>query len=573
MDQVEEIKQKIDIVDLIGSYIKLKKAGANYKASCPFHQEKDPSFIVNPNRQIYKCFGCQRSGDIYSFIQEMEGVDFPGALKILADRAGVRLKRIDKKHYDNTKKYYEINELAAKFFEYILKKEKLGEKALTYLKDERLLEDKIIDKFRIGYALNAWDNLTKFLRKKGFSQEDIIKAGLAIKGKKNNSIYDRFRGRIMIPILNPADKVVGFTSRILPDLDDGKMGKYINSPETPIFNKSRTLFGKNYANKKIRETGRAIVVEGQFDVISSHQSGFTNTIATSGTALTKDQIGLIARVAEEIIFAFDSDSAGRQATDKGVELALATDLEVKVALIPGKFGDVDDVLRADPKLWEKALKNSREVLSYYYSRLVPDKAKDLSANRKKKIVKQFVGQVKKAKDPIIEGDWLERLSEDLEIDDQFINQAMDKYRQDEKEYRNDSQEKAKQTKPADKQKRIIGLVMTFKDLFDSIKKELKPELIGDKQLREIYQKFLKGEKLTDSQRKLADSLVLEVENDYPEQDSQIVQEEYKQLLDRIKAEANDKLKEEYAQKINQAEKKGDIKQVKKLIKKFQDIIN
>jgi DNA primase len=503
----------------------------------------------------------------------MEGVDFPGALKILADRAGVRLKRIDKKHYDNTKKYYEINELAAKFFEYILKKEKLGEKALTYLKDERLLEDKIIDKFRIGYALNAWDNLTKFLRKKGFSQEDIIKAGLAIKGKKNNSIYDRFRGRIMIPILNPADKVVGFTSRILPDLDDGKMGKYINSPETPIFNKSRTLFGKNYANKKIRETGRAIVVEGQFDVISSHQSGFTNTIATSGTALTKDQIGLIARVAEEIIFAFDSDSAGRQATDKGVELALATDLEVKVALIPGKFGDVDDVLRADPKLWEKALKNSREVLSYYYSRLVPDKAKDLSANRKKKIVKQFVGQVKKAKDPIIEGDWLERLSEDLEIDDQFINQAMDKYRQDEKEYRNDSQEKAKQTKPADKQKRIIGLVMTFKDLFDSIKKELKPELIGDKQLREIYQKFLKGEKLTDSQRKLADSLVLEVENDYPEQDSQIVQEEYKQLLDRIKAEANDKLKEEYAQKINQAEKKGDIKQVKKLIKKFQDIIN
>jgi len=573
MDQVEEIKQKTDIVDLIGSYIKLKKAGVNYKAVCPFHNEKDPSFMVNPNRQIYKCFGCDRGGDVYNFIQEIEGVDFPGALKILADRAGVRLKRIDKKYYDKTKQYYEINELSAKLYQYILKKEDLGKKGLNYLKNERLLEDEIIDKFRIGYAPKSWDNLVKFLMKKGFKEELIVKAGLAIKSDKSNSIYDRFRGRIMVPILNPADRVIGFTSRILPQFDDSKMGKYINSPETPIFNKSRTLFGKNFANKKIRETGQAIMVEGQFDVISSHQQGFDNTIATSGTSMTPEQIELIARVAEEIVFAFDNDEAGQRATNKGIDLALASNLEVKIAIIPGKFGDVDDVLRADYKLWQKALKESKEIIRYYFDKLVPQNAANLSANQKRKIVRELMDQVDKADDPIIKGDWLNKISEALEIDEQFINQARSKYGVEKKSIiKKDSQSNQNYFLP-DKERRLVGLMMTFEDLSDSIEEEFDLGLIGNQKLKELLQAFNQDQdKLSTSQKKMADGLILEVEKDYQHEDEETAKNEFKQLLNRLRLEKRDKLKEGYAKKIKQAERKGDIKKVKDLIEKFQQII-
>ncbi len=575
MDQVEEIKQKTDIVDLIGSYIKLKKAGANYKAACPFHNEKDPSFMVNPNRQIYKCFGCDRGGDVYDFVQEIEGVDFPGALKILADRAGVRLEKIDKKHYDQTKEYYEINELAAKFYQYVLKKEDLGKKGLKYLKNERLLEEKVIEQFRIGYAPKAWDNLVKFLTKKGFDEEKIVKAGLAIKSDKNNSVYDRFRGRIMVPILNPADGVVGFTSRILPQFDDGKMGKYINSPETPIFNKSRTLFGKNFANKKIRESKRAILVEGQFDVISSHQNGFTNTIATSGTSLTPEQVELIGRVAEEIVFAFDSDSAGQRATNKGIDLALVSNLEVKVAIIPGKFGDVDDVLRADPDLWKGALAEAKEVIRYYFDKLIPQDTSSLSANDKRKIVKELMEQVKKAEDPIIEGDWINQISEALEIDEEFVNKAMTKYDQAQPSYSNrtdeDSSSESTKSNSRDSQRRIIGLMMTFEDLSDSIEEEFDLDLITDSKLKDLFQAYREN-KLSRGQEKLVDSLVLEVESEYEDEDEETARDEFRQLINRLKSKQKDKIKEKFAQKIKAAEKEGDIKKVKDLIAKFQKII-
>ncbi len=576
MDQVEEIKQKNDIVELIGSYLELKKAGANYKAPCPFHQEKDPSFMVNPNRQIFKCFGCGESGDVYTFVEKMEGVDFPGALKILADRAGVKLKKIDQKDFDDTKELYQINELATKFFQYLLNEEGIGKKARKYLKEERELEDKIIKKFRIGYAPNAWNNLMNFLTKKGYKKEQILKAGLVIENRDKKSTYDRFRGRIMIPIINPADRVIGFTSRILPEFDDGKTGKYINSPETPIFNKSRVLFGKNFANKEIRQTKEVILVEGQLDVISSFQHGFTNTIATSGTSLTQDQIDLISRIADKIIFAFDSDQAGQEATKKGIDLALASDLEVRVALIPGKFGDVDDVLRADPKMWKEAVKNSKEIIEYYFDKLIPKNPTKISSNKKREIVKELVEQIKKTKDPVIQGDWINKLSELLNIDDDFINQAMNQYSKGEgSSYKKDKDSIDSSTTSTDKEERLLGLVMTFEDFFDKMEDKLDAELFKKKKLKDLYQAFKKKGKnnlVTESQRKLADSLIMDVEKDYVDEDLETARSEFDQLIARIKDQNRDQIKSAYAQKIKEAEKDGDIDKVKELIEKFQKII-
>jgi DNA primase len=571
MDQVNEIKEKNDIVDVVSSYIDLKKAGINYKASCPFHKEKDPSFMVNPERQIYKCFGCGEGGDVIDFIENIEGVEFPDALKILADRAGVKLKQIDREEFRESKDLYATNELSADFYAYILKNQEAGEKALSYLKDQRGLDLKSIDKFKLGYAPKSWQSLTKFLKKKGHSQDNIIKAGLAIEGK-NDSIYDRFRGRIMIPIFNPAGRIVGFSSRILPEYDDGKMGKYINSPETQVFNKSKILYGKNFANKSIREKNQAILVEGQFDVISSHINGFKNTVASSGTALTQEQINLIARIAETIIFAFDKDSAGGEATKKGIDLALMANLEVKIALIPGKFKDVDEVVQANPDLWQKALEDSKEIIAYYFSQTIPKDSNNLSANQKRKIAKILIKQISKTEDPIVQGDWIQKLSEKLEIDQDFLYQALDKYSADDS--RESQDQLSSKSTNLDKEERFLGLIMTFEDIFDKIKSKFDPSLLKNKKLSQLYTKVEEEglNNLKGSQKKLADRLILEVENDYEEEDEATALEEIKQVIAKIKSYDKEEIKTSFARKIKEAEQAGDIKKVKELIKKFQKAI-
>lgn len=354
--QVEQIKEKLGIVDVVSQYIKLEKAGSNFRAKCPFHNEKTPSFFVSPTRNSYYCFGCNAKGDIFSFVEQFEGLDFMGALKVLGEKAGVRIifeKQGDK---DQKSKLYEIMEKAVTVFEENIENQKEVQK---YLQD-RGLKDETIKSWRIGYAEDAWESLYERLKEK-YNTEDIEKVGLIKKSEKDNSFYDRFRGRIMFPIFDNSGRVIAFSGRIFKD--DGKSAKYINSPETSLFSKSKVLYGYDRAKFSIRKLNFSIVVEGQMDMLMSHQAGFTNTVALSGTALTLEHIGLLKRLSGNIIFAFDSDKAGIASSGKSAITGLKNGMDVKVVYLK-EDKDPADVIKKDKESWKEAIREAKHIVEF-----------------------------------------------------------------------------------------------------------------------------------------------------------------------------------------------------------------
>ncbi len=284
-DVIAEIKKKIDIISFIGSFISVKKSGRNYKALCPFHQEKTPSFVISPDRQIWHCFGaCQDGGDIIRFLMKWENITFIEALRELAEKAGVKLAKVnlEDKTWKKKERLLSINFLASEFFEYILQKTSIGEKAQSYLK-KRKLDPRISKKFQLGYAPASWDSLLNFLKKKKFSEYEIVESGLMVKSERGR-IYDRFRGRLIFPIKDARENVIGFSGRTLDE--NVKEAKYINTPETPLYHKRETLFGINVAKEAIKNEKNVMIVEGEFDVISPFQQGIENIVAIKGSALT-----------------------------------------------------------------------------------------------------------------------------------------------------------------------------------------------------------------------------------------------------------------------------------------------
>jgi DNA primase len=344
--QVNEVKSRTDIVGLVSNYVSLKKAGRNYKGLCPFHSEKTPSFMVSPERQIFKCFGCNEGGDSIAFYEKIEGTSFSESLKVLADRVGVVLKayRPDPREAQK-ERILEINHLTSEFYNYLLTKHPSGKKALDYLK-ARGLTEKSIDTFKLGFSPNSWEITLNFLRKKKFELKDIIAAGIAVPSSGRGA-YDRFRGRIMFPIRNISGRVVGFSGRILGNGEP----KYLNSPDSLVFNKSSLLYGLDLAKNEIKKQNSAVLVEGNLDLISSHQIGVTNVVASLGTALTEKQLGLIQRFGENLIISFDQDSAGIAAAKRVVELAEKVGLNIRVIELEGK--DPDEMIRKNPKAWKK----------------------------------------------------------------------------------------------------------------------------------------------------------------------------------------------------------------------------
>jgi DNA primase len=359
---VEQIKERLSIEDVVGSYIKLERAGNSLKARCPFHNEKTPSFFVSPDRGGYYCFGCGVKGDIFTFVQEFEGIDFVGALKILADRAGVQLEKISPKVADKKERLYYLLEVATEFLQKNLQNEEIP---LDYLK-KRGLTEKTIKDWRIGYVRNEWRTIYEHLKSKGFSDEEIERAGM-IKTEGQNT-YDRFRGRIMFPLFDSAGRVIAFSGRIMPAFDDGKAGKYLNSPQTEIFDKSKTLYGFDRAKLSIRKLDFSVLVEGQMDIIMSHQAGFTNTVASSGTALTAEHLKLLKRISNRIIMSFDSDNAGAKAAERGWALALASGMEVKVAAIPKGYDPADLILKSKEE-FKDVLKNAVHIIDFLLERV------------------------------------------------------------------------------------------------------------------------------------------------------------------------------------------------------------
>lgn len=368
---VEEIKRRIPIEDLIGSYVKLEKSGKSLKARCPFHNEKSASFFVSPERGGYYCFGCQAKGDIFSFVEQFEGLDFRGALKVLADRAGVPLVQ-DQKADSERDKLYEIMEVTTTYFEDQYTK---SEDAKKYVKS-RGITDKTRTDFRIGWAPVGWSNLHDYLKKKSWKDDVMEKAGLIKKKENDTSFYDRFRGRIMFPIFDTSGRVIAFSGRIL--VDDGKSPKYLNSPDTPLYDKSAVLYGLDKAKSEIRRLNYSIMVEGQMDLVMSHQADIKNTVASSGTALADEgvnklgvtnNLGLIRRLSPNVIIAFDSDTAGKKAALRAAGIALGMGMDVKIAdIVGGK--DPADIIKEDPAHWREILKSTKPVIEFELSNVL-----------------------------------------------------------------------------------------------------------------------------------------------------------------------------------------------------------
>jgi DNA primase len=420
-DQTTElIKEKIDIAELVKQYVDLKPAGKNLKGLCPFHKEKSGSFMVNRDRQIWHCFGCGKGGDIFGFLMQYENIEFIEALKVLADKAGITLQRMgsgDQKKYDVL---YEINRIAKDYFRSSIQ-EPIGAPALAYLRDRGLTEATIAE-FEIGLALPGSDSLMRHLTKMGYSVTDIERAGLAFKTDRG-TYWDRFRARIMFPLHNHFGKVIGFTGRVMPGNESADIGKYVNSPETAIFNKSKLLFGFFKTKSAVREQSTAILVEGQMDFLMAYQDGTKNIVATSGTALTVEHLKLIRRLAENLVLSFDNDSAGRAAAERTIDLAAAQDFNVRVIVFDDpELKDPADIARAKPGHFAKLVASAVPAMEYYFNYYGVATAPDIAT--KKKGVRQVLTKIKAIASLIEQQHWLSLLSVKSGIPESVLTSEM-----------------------------------------------------------------------------------------------------------------------------------------------------
>lgn len=417
MDSViDQIKQKLDVVEVVGEYLKLSKAGRNFKARCPFHGERDASFMVSPERQIWHCFGCGQGGDIFGFVMKMEGLEFADALRLLARRAGVVLRKQDAGVQSRKKDLYDICELAAKFFETQLHKTSAGGKALAYLK-ERGLNDETIKNWRLGWAHNDWRALSEFLKSRSHKDEEIAQAGLSIKKEASDGYYDRFRGRIIFPIFDIQGQIIAFGGRIFGNQQNDDAAKYLNSPQTPLYDKSNVLYGLHQAKLEVRRRDLCLMVEGYMDLIMSHQAGIQNAVASSGTALTDNHLQIIGRYTKNLAMAFDSDEAGGLATGRSLDLALAQNLNVKVILMSDK--DPADVIKKNPEEWRLVVENAKSAMDFYFYRAFA-KFSDKNVEGKKAIREALLPVIKLLSSRTEQSEWLKELARRLRADEKDL---------------------------------------------------------------------------------------------------------------------------------------------------------
>ncbi|MDD4938118.1 MAG: DNA primase [Candidatus Shapirobacteria bacterium] len=426
-NQVEEIKQKLNIVDIINRYLPLKKRGRNHIACCPFHGEKTPSFTVSEELQIYKCFGCGVSGDMFSFLQEFEKITFREALEELAPLAGVVLvKNVSISKEDSLKKIlFNINEQVAKFYNYILLSHPLGKQALDYVLN-RGIKTTTIKEFNIGFSPTNPALLINFLIKKGFKMPDLIATGTFGKSQYNSRFYDRFQERLIFPLSNFRGQVLGFSGRILPFAKNQNLAKYINSPETEIYHKSQNLFGLHLSKDAVRSQNAVIVTEGEFDMISPYQSGIKNIIAIKGTAFTEDQLHLLRRFTDTLILALDSDFAGSNAAQKSIQLADSLDFDIKVLILGDKYKDPDEAVKSDLEFFKNQLNKAIPIWDFIIQSQI--KINDPSTiYGKKEILSSVLPFLVKIKNSVIKSDYFKKLADEIGSSEESIFEESKKY--------------------------------------------------------------------------------------------------------------------------------------------------
>jgi DNA primase len=422
---ISEIKDRLNVADVLSSYIQLKKAGTNYKASCPFHTEKSASLMVSTSKQIWHCFGCGEGGDIFGFVMKYENVDFPEALKILADKAGVELPKFTKENTEQEKykeTLYKINELTAKYFNEVLLRSSVADSARKYLA-KRGLTPHTVKEWLIGFAPNEYHKLENFLLKKSYKHNEMLDAGVIAKGQRGD-YYDRFFNRVTFPIKNYSGEVVGFTARIMDA--DAKAAKYINSPETQVYNKSKVIFGLYQAKQAIRKEDSVIVVEGNMDVIACYQAGFKNVVGSSGTAFTYDQLQTLSRLTKNLKFAFDTDAAGITATKRALDMALQLGFSVYIVKIEGAK-DPDELTKKDPKAFAKAVADAPLYLDYFFEKSFENFDPN-SVQQKKNISAVLVPMLRQLNDPLEIAHYTRILAQRLNITEKALYELLAKDR-------------------------------------------------------------------------------------------------------------------------------------------------
>lgn len=418
-DVIQAIKERVDLLDFLKGYLKISPAGKNYKAACPFHKEKTPSFIISPDRGIWHCFGCAAGGDVIKFLMLYENLEFYDALKILAEKAGLDLRSLGNRDLNSHNNLYRIMEAAKEIFKKELSQSAAEKKYLS----ERGLLPETVEAFEIGLAPAGSDATMRGLLKQGYNLADLEKAGLVIKTDRG-TYWDRFRGRIMFPLYNHFGKVIGFTGRILPGHENENVGKYVNSPETPIFQKSKVLYGFHKTKNDIRQINAAVVVEGQMDFLMAWQDGVKNAVATSGTALTQDHLAVLRRLSDSLVLGFDSDEAGVAAAERVIDLAGSLDFNVKVLLNNG-FKDPADLAQKEPGKLKELIAAALPAMQYYFYKYL-NSLNGGQIIEKKRGIRAVLGKIGILGSALERDHWLKELSGLTGVEESVLVEEMSK---------------------------------------------------------------------------------------------------------------------------------------------------
>lgn len=499
MSVIEEVKQRTDIVEVISQYTPLKKSGKNMSGLCPFHSEKNPSFYVYPEQQSWHCFGaCSTGGDVLSFIMKKENLDFGEALQLLADRAGVIIPKRTERQEDKGEKeeLFKINEAAALYFNNLLLNSPGAENARKYVENRDFSEKTVAD-FQLGFSLDSWEALKQYLLEKGFTENTILTAGLLIEAD-NGKTHDRFRGKLMIPIRDIKGRTTGFGSRVLDD----SLPKYINSPQTPTFDKSGTLYAIELAASAIRKQDATIIMEGYMDVVTAHQNGITNVVASMGTAITETQVNVLKKLSRNLLLALDADAAGEEAMLRTVGYENILNAEIRVITLPeGK--DPDDLIKEDIESWRQLVKTAVPIVDYTFdktiSRLELDTARDKSA-----AVDRLLPVIAAIKDPIRQAHYLQKLAALVKVGIPTIEAALARLKP--------APVRRKTTKPVSptlsrgvhpltsspREEYCLALICRFPELKNR-QSELSAEYFESTENREIFTAWQKADKLSSLQ--------------------------------------------------------------------------
>jgi DNA primase len=499
-DLLEEIRNRCDIVDIISEYVHLKPAGKGFKGLCPFHGEKTPSFMVSPEKQLFHCFGCGEGGNVFNFLMKYEKLSFFEAVKILAKKSGVSLPVDEEKEnilYKKKERLYKLNNLAANYYRECLSRTNQGKKIINYLK-KRGINDTSVEKYILGYAPSGWDVLTNFLKKKGYTYEELIKAGLIKTSKIEGKYIDYFRDRIIFPIFHLSGRVIGFGGRVLDD----SLPKYINSPETLVYNKGSNLYNLNFAKEGIRKKNFIIIVEGYTDVLITQQYGFNNLAASLGTALTTKQIDLIKRFTDTVLIAYDSDSAGNMATLRSLDLLVKAGLGIKVLALPQGYDPADFLIKNGRKPFQNLIDRSLSLIDYKL-KLLYSNYSIKTIEGKVKIVKEILPTLSVIGNEVELRAETKKISEELKLSEEAILIELKRYKRGLKDSTYNFIKLNSESGNIKAEKILIGCMLENEKIARDILKKLKAKdfsVLLHHQIVAAIEKNLKDDKLIDSQK-------------------------------------------------------------------------